>query len=616
MAIFEVEANGKTYEVDAPDKAAAVSAIGAKFGAAPPAPQPTGDVRKTALGPIGAAAGKVAEAAYNTFTSDPNLKWERAGLLPIAVNEKGDASFAVPGFAVDAFNAAKTLMSPEGQYRPGTDDARGVKLALEAGSLATPGTNFPAVTRAVAPKMAAPAAEALANVGERQGVQVPTFIASEGKVAPVLAGGLNNSLFGAPIVSASERMGQQIGAGVNRIAEGLAPGNAKPYGAGTQARNAMADWVKGGSKAEMEAAYAPLDTILDKSARVELGKTRAAAGELAARDIASASPDGQKVIGLIQDAINRPGGMTYEGIKELRTRIGDRLNGDIADPGMSQKMLSGVYAALSDDLKNAVIASGGKRGQEALAAFDAANATSQQIFQKRRQLGDIIGKDAANNPQAVFENVLALASSGRSGDISRLNLARQTMGQEAWNEVAAAALNRMGLDKMDKFSPARFTSAISNKNFDPAAKVAMFGKEGAAALDDLARLSDAWEKGQRYVNRSNTANAASILGAITAFSVNPLLLVAQGAGNLGMAAILARPATARAVATYAKTYAMAARNPNATVILQQAAGRLAADLAAQGAGDETDIRAALLPSASLPRSPASGPPGQSETRQF
>jgi hypothetical protein len=75
---------------------------------------------------------------------------ERAFLLPLRVPRGGYQSepgtlarlyegLAVPGAIYGPYSAARTLMSPEGQYRPGADDAEGAALGMDAAGMAGAG---------------------------------------------------------------------------------------------------------------------------------------------------------------------------------------------------------------------------------------------------------------------------------------------------------------------------------------------------------------------------------------------------------------------------------------------------------------------------------------------
>lgn len=63
--------------------------------------------------------------------AEPTLT-KRGTVLPFAEYSDGTAGLAWPEILHSIFGAAQTLQSEEGQYRPGTEDAEGVRLAFDA----------------------------------------------------------------------------------------------------------------------------------------------------------------------------------------------------------------------------------------------------------------------------------------------------------------------------------------------------------------------------------------------------------------------------------------------------------------------------------------------------
>lgn len=620
MAVFELEANGKSYEVEAPDMASAVKALGLPDAQGPSVPAPP--------------------------TAEPNApeKWDRAMLLPLAVNQKNEGALAVPGLIYEPYAAAMRLMSPEGKANLAIDPSNSIPDALTAASAALPGT-LPrggltrgafqaakkaddAATAAFGPKVnpteldariqkfgaaePKPNAEML-DAAKRQGVEVPSYMASESLIGKRVAGGLRDiPVIGDPVAKATTKMADQIGERVGVLSNDLAP-SATAQGAGTAARDSLVDWMKTGSRIEIEHGYDMLDKVIKPDTKMVLSNTQKRAAEMTIKDIESATPDGQRVIDFVREALQRPTGLTYTGLKELRTRIGDRLNGDIVEPGTSQKLLKGLYEALTKDLEQSVYQAGkGKRGssgKRALATWQQANEAAKQIYDQKEKIGEILGTAGDARPQQVFERIIDLAGSGRSADLSRLQIARNTVGPDAWAEIGAAAISRMGLDKNGKFSPARFTSDYSAKKLSDEGKIALFGQKTKAHLDDLARLSQEWETNQRYGNPSGTARGASVVGAIVSAWANPLMLAAEIGTGVALARVLARPAGAEAVSRWAKMYAQRAANPSPAmdIAVRQAARVLAVELGHDSDEDARTIEDQLSTSGRLYSSRAGRP---------
>lgn len=608
MGTFELDINGKTYEVEAPDEGSALRALGLAPGAAPDEPKPD--------------------------------KWDRATFLPLAVNQRNEGALAVPGLIYEPLAAIGRLMSPEGKQTLATDPAGAIPDVMSAASVAVPGSlprggltreayqaakkGDDALTAAFGPKAGPTELDAriakfgaeserdkLLGAAERQGVDIPNYMATESQAAKRVAGGIKDiPLVGEPISKATANVAERLGARTGELADDLSRG-ATPQSAGTMSRDALADWLKTGSKIEIAHGYDMLDKVVKPDTKVALSNTQKRAAEITIKDIESATLDGQKVVDLVREAIKRPGGMTYSGIKELRTRVGDRLNGDIVEPGTSQKTLRSLYDALTKDLEESVYRSGigkkGSSGKRALATWKEANRAAAEIYDRKEKIGEILGTAGDAKPQQVFERVLDLASSGRGGDIARLQLARNTMGPAAWSEIGAAAINRMGLDKNGRFSPARFTSDYGSKRYSDAAKVSLFGKEIKAHLDDIAAISQKWEQNQGFGNPSGTARSVSVVAGLASAWAHPMLLVAQIGTGAVLARTLSRPAGSQAAAKWAKAYADRAANPTPArdQIVKQMARTLAAEMARDGAGERDEIanRLATGGSSSDPQTP-------------
>jgi hypothetical protein len=420
--------------------------------------------------------------------------------------------------------------------------------------------------------------------GERQGVNVPRFIATDSLIPKRVAGGLQDiPVVGDMIKNANTKMAEDVGERVSAQASRFSP-NANEQTAGATSRDAMSRWITGQSKRIVSREYDELDRFIRPDHKVPLSRTRVAAGHIVAKDIESATTDGQKVIELIREAINRPDGLTYDGLKHLRTTIGERLSGDLVEHGISHKTLDRLYAALSEDLRHgagrAGIVKKGSNQQKAIDAFDNATRTAREVAGQREELASIIGAKGDVSPGLVFDRLTAMASAGSRGDIYKLQLARRAMGEDAWREVGAAAINRMGMDKNGQFSPARFTSDYGSKRMSEAGKEALFGRETKAALDDLTTLSAAWEQHQKFGNPSGSGRAITVMSAIGAAAASPWSWMvdagaAAGIGG-GLSYVLSRPANAQATSRWARamTQYLNDPTPGKKTLVAQAQARL------------------------------------------
>lgn len=543
--------------------------------------------------------------------------------LFLSQNEKGEIG---PGSIPQALmRAGQRGYTPMGQQPVSSEtqmpDIQGIKDTIEGpGALAMPDVHpigglgifgrpsvgtigaelaaekFPAaanspsrVATAPAPVAAPSARNDLIAAGERQDTRVPSFMASESVVPKMLAGGTSGTPFvGSPVVDATQGMARDMGNRTSTLSRQISPVGADAEAAGSRAKTGIADWIDTGSKVDVKAGYDALDTLIKPDEKINPQNLRRAAAELKARDIESGTRDGQKAIDLVEEALNKPKGLTFAGLKGLRTSIGDRLNGDIVDPGISQKNLNFLFGAASEDMRFGVgrVAKGNK--SDALGAFDRANTLARDTFAKRQQLGDIVGAKGDATGAEVFGRVLSLASSGAREDTQKLLLAQQTMGRAGWDDVRAGAIARMGLDRDGNFSPARFLTDYGDKKISENGRNILFGQDLKPHLDDIRTLAQAWEGGARYGNPSGSGRAVAVIAGLTALFASPAHLIAEAFAGNTIARMLAKPATAKATATYMKAYTNATQTPSqaSTQMVAQAARAL---VAAAGEGDPANL---------------------------
>lgn len=420
--------------------------------------------------------------------------------------------------------------------------------------------------------------------GERIGVDVPRAMASDSNLVQKAGGALQTLPYGSPLETATTRTAQGLGTAADTLAEGLGGGTAQnAFSAGSTARESLVDWITRGVKAESAVNYDALDAVIKPGTMVPLSRARAAANALNARDVASASQDGQRVIGLVREAIDRPEGLTWEGLKELRTRVGERLYGGIApEQGVSARALKSVYDGLTEDIRFGVqragIAKRGSSGKAALAAFDNANSEHARLMGIRDQLVSIVGTEGNAPAERVFDRLLGMAGVTGRADVTRLALARDVIQRArpgAWDEVASGLVARMGRDRNDEFSPGRFLTAYGRMT--ERGRDLIFGANSMhrQALEDIATVARRYEATiSRYGNPSGTGRAVGVMGLIGTSLASPWTAVQGAAGGYSLAWLLSRPVTADAVRRYMQANLQELTRPSpATSLLVQQAGR-------------------------------------------
>ena len=303
----------------------------------------------------------------------------------------------------------------------------------------------------------------------------------------------------------------------------------------------------------MDRLYGKVDPLVDANARRSLENTQDTVADILGRRIASGESSNGKAVALVNEAITRPGGLTYQGVKDLRTRIGSYLDGSILpEAGTSMPELKQLYGSLTQDLRANVAAN----GPEALKAFDKANTIARQVAARRESLAKIVGVDANASPELVLQRLQNMAGTGSTANINRLTQARKAMGSDAWNEVTSAIFSRMGRDAQGFFSPERFLTAYGKISEN--GRRALFGSTGKEdlvnSINDIHTLSQGHQAIQRLANVSKTGNVVSTYAELTGLVRKPLKTLASLVGGRLIASSLAKPLTSRATSQWVRAY--------------------------------------------------------------
>lgn len=424
------------------------------------------------------------------------------------------------------------------------------RVAMQGMGAGAPANAAVGSARAVNPSVAA---------AERLDIELPRAVAG-GRTGQMVAQGVQNLPFsGNRIAAKVGETVENLGAKRAEVAAGYGSAGA-PREAGAVASQGITDWVTGASKANVTKAYDKVDELVNPTVTVPLAKTRSAVSEIASRRSLAALGDSEATA-QVAGALERPEGLTYEGIKLLRTRIGEMLDTGILPPNISKQELSRLYGGLSDDLRTAARTAGGGEG---LAAFERANRYSRLVSERRESLAKIVGAKGDAAPEQVFDRLAAMASTGSRANLTRLAEARKTMGADDWNNFVSGVVVRMG---GEEFSPLKFLTAYNK--LDQGAKSILFRSGGlgdlAQHLDDIATVSQKWKQFDKLGNPSGTGRTlftgGSIVGGLSGM-IEPTTLLTGIVGGRILGAALARPATAAAVSQWARAYSRLASQPS------------------------------------------------------
>lgn len=422
-----------------------------------------------------------------------------------------------------------------------------VDLAMQA--LAAREIPTPAVPTLKPGQQAALAADRLSQTGSP--VAVPRAVTTDSMPLQQVAATTSNvPVAGTPLVKGAENAIKQLGAKADEVAQGYG-GGAPIAQSGDTARSSIKDWITGESAQTSTKLYSKVDALVNPDVKTPLDATRAVVADIATKRDAAALSSGKATDAVLQ-AVQRLDGLTYEGVKTLRTNIGEMLKGGILPEGVSGSELKNIYGGLSKDLETSVAAAGGPR---ASAAFDRANKYYRLASDRRESLAKIIGADGNAPAETVFGRIEAMAGSTSRADISKLAQARKAIGAGDWNELASTVVSRLGRDVEGHFTPQRFVTAYGK--LSNAGKGILFRSTGktdlASHLDDIAKVSSRFKELQKFANPSGTARAGlgGLIGA-GAFT-EPLTTLTTVLGGRAVATALARPASAASIAKISKS---------------------------------------------------------------
>lgn len=418
---------------------------------------------------------------------------------------------------------------------------------------------------AVLPKASSAGRDALLGAGERLGVSIPRAISSDNPLTQKAGELMKSSPIGAgPVEKGIEKMYEGLGG----VTPGLAAGATKES-AGAAIKSGLEDAIGPVSDAEANRLFsAPRNTIAaagGQNTKTPLSNLKSVTDQINARR-ADILPD-SKATSYVQKALDNPGGLTYQQIKDLRSNVGAMNHWGVLPEGMDGGEVSQVYGALSKDLEQSALNSG---GQPALNEHLAANQGYQKIADDRKRLATLIGgRDAMRSPEGVYNAMKNIASDGASANIDLLRRVRTGVAPASWDELGRGVVGNLGQDGQGNWTPLRFLTDYGK--LSDAGKDELFGASAGGStmrqnLDDLQTVSARIKQlGQKYANTSKTGHTVGALAAIEAIPhaiAHPLLGIAGLIGAPMMGKFLGSPAGSGAAANLNRSYLRWLTNPS------------------------------------------------------
>lgn len=406
----------------------------------------------------------------------------------------------------------------------------------------------------------APTAKTVGRMGEaaetaaaaqRAGVDLPYFAATPSQAPKMLATSLRAVPIGAePIFERSQKALEQIGEAAKDVAQRT--GGKGVYEAGSIAKSGIANWIENTSVDALDRAYTAVDRVVNPSVKTPTSTLVTTLQQMEARNAAAGLPSVSPAMNIVMNAATDPAGLTFAGMRRLRTAVGEKLKGGVLPADMSEAELKQIYGALSDDLKLAAQNAGGTRG---LNAFNRANNYARLINDRRAEMAKIIGTAADASPESVLGRIETMALGGTRGDIQKLTSARKIMPRAEWENVSSGIIGKLGRDVSGEFSPERFITGYDKMS--ESGREALFGSRSSPtrrALEDIRTLSDRFKELNKYANPSGTARNLEGLELIFTMMAHPYVAAAQIAYSAILSRILSNPLTAAKAAKLQKDY--------------------------------------------------------------
>jgi hypothetical protein len=387
---------------------------------------------------------------------------------------------------------------------------------------------------------------------QRLGIGAPRYVTSEAALPKTTAAALEAVPVTGGVIQRAAREGiEQLGEATERI-PGVSP-LVDRYEAGAAAKQALTGWAGTRSENVVSKAYDAVDKYINPNVATPLSNTASTVQQIGSKNLLAHLPEETAATKLLMDAVTNPEGLTYEGIKFLRTHVGQKMKDALHTTGVEQTELKQLYGSLTKDLRDAVEKAGGQRG---LSAFERANTLNAQVQAKRDQLYKIVGAAGDTPPEAVFDKIYRMGTDKAGANIELLRNARTSIKGSDWEDVTSGIINTMGRDAEKAFSPDRFVTAYGK--LSDRGKDLIFGAAGnpvRQAMEDVNLLSSKYAQAAKSRNVSKTAPVLLGAGALLGLATGATGIGGTAAGILGtipVAMLLASPKTAKTVSNFIK----------------------------------------------------------------
>lgn len=323
-----------------------------------------------------------------------------------------------------------------------------------------------------------------------------------------------------------------------------------------------ADQLAGAQKIEPRGA---LETLGDYLQTLERNPATNA-GEIAAV---------KKVMG----DLSQPG-RTISDVRDVRTMLNAAYQSENLQVRPDQAFMRRVSQAITDDIERALA-----NNPEGLQAYRAADRFwRERVATRDRALAQIIGKQGQLSSEQTAARIMRMADP-KSGDAANLAGILRALPDDVRGDVASTIVSNLGRASGrsgNEFSPVVFSTTWRTRLSLPAKQALFPDPAHRAALDQIARVTEAMAASGRLANTSNTSSgtwmaanlgsgAIATAGVLTG-NVAPVIVGALNvAGQAVGGRLLASPSFARWLVP-----TMRANNPQALAARLRALERLSA----------------------------------------
>lgn len=269
--------------------------------------------------------------------------------------------------------------------------------------------------------------------------------------------------------------------------------------------------------------------------------------------------------------VKEGGSLSWNDLKQLRSRIGEEIGEQILGEGTLKSDLRRLYGALSSDME----ATARAQGPDALRRFQRANNLYREGQQRlERVWNSLLGPDGERTPEAAAAVIQNIAREGKSSGNLRLldELRKSTAKSGEWGKISNGFIRLLG--QPANSAGRDFQADVFFRNYNdmaPEAKNLLFGKSDLRTnLDQFADVMRNLGEVNALRNTSNTAG--QVLTGSALLAMDPTVLVAQAVGSYGAAKMWTDPRFVRWATGYTKMLrgaAKAGKQPTADNIKKQ-----------------------------------------------